>query len=248
MSVIAIGDIHGNSNALDDLLKQVLPELRPGDSLVFLGDYIDRGPDTKGSIERILQLKRASPFPVVTLMGNHEQWMLRSLTDATRHSWLIAMDALETVKSYSEEVAVHFQQALDEYGARLFTLRIPLRYREFFDAMPPEHLQFFRELKPYHQADGVMCVHGGVELEGVVQPLDLNVCVWGPPGFPSEYSGADTIIYGHWNNALVEEDGSVQPCILPNRTYGIDTISHGVLTALRLPDGRIFQSTKGPAV
>lgn len=244
MSVIAIGDIHGNSEALEDLLGQVVPEIRSGDTLVFLGDYIDRGPDSKACIERILQLRRESPFPVVTLMGNHEQWMLRSLSDSTRHSWLIAMGALETVRSYSQDVAVHFQRALDEYGARLFTVRIPLPYCAFFDAMPPEHMAFFQQLKPYYRDDGMICVHAGVDLEGRLDPPDLDVCVWGPSGFPEEYSGAEAVIYGHWNNGFVEHDGSVQPCILPNRTYGIDTISHGVLTALRLPDGKIFQSAK----
>lgn len=171
MSVIAIGDMHGNSNALDDLLTRVIPELRPEDTLVLLGDYIDRGPDSKGCIERILRLRRESPFPVVTLMGNHEQWMLRSLNDNTRHSWLVAMDALETVKSYSEEIAINFQQALDEYGARLFTVRIPLPYCAFFAAMPPEHIEFFRQLQPYHRDEGVICVHGGVALEGPLDPL-----------------------------------------------------------------------------
>jgi serine/threonine protein phosphatase 1 len=244
MSVIAIGDIHGNSNALDDLLEQVIPEMRSGDTLVFLGDYIDRGPNSKGCIERILRLKRESPFPVVTLMGNHEQCMLRSLSDITRHSWLIAMDALETIKSYSEEVAVQLQQALDEYGARLFTVRIPLPYCAFFDAMPTEHLEFFQHLQTYYRDESVICVHAGFDPDGTLDPLNTDICMWGSTGFPEEYSGADTIIYGHWNNATVGDDGSVQPCILPNRTYGIDTISHGVLTALRLPDGKIFQSGK----
>jgi serine/threonine protein phosphatase 1 len=242
MSVIAIGDIHGNSEALSDLLAQVLPEMCSEDTLVFLGDYIDRGPDSKKCVERILGLKTAGRFPVVTVMGNHEQWMLRSLSDPTQHSWLIAMDALETMKSYSDEVAGHFEGALEEYGARLFTVRIPLPYCAFFDSLPPEHLAFFRELKPYHQEGGVICAHGGVNLEGLVHPVDVNDCVWGPPGFPKLYSGDEAVVYGHWNNATVEDDGSVQPCILPNRTYGIDTISHGVLTALRLPDGKIFQS------
>lgn len=247
MSVIAIGDIHGNLKALDDLLGQVVPEVRPEDTLVFLGDYIDRGPDSKGCVQRILQLRRSSPVPVVTLMGNHEQWMLRSLNDPTRHSWLTAMDALETVQSYSEQVAIEFQSVLDEYGARLFTVRIPLPYPAFFEAMPAGHLEFFQQLRPYYRAGGVICVHAGVALEGKLDPTDANIFVWGPPGFPEEYSGADAVVYGHWNNATVGDDGLVQPCILPNRTYGIDTISHGVLTALRLPDGKMFQSAKGLA-
>ena len=45
MATVAIGDIHGNLGPLEDLLSQVVPEMRPEDTLVFLGDYIDRGPD-----------------------------------------------------------------------------------------------------------------------------------------------------------------------------------------------------------
>jgi hypothetical protein len=67
--------------------------------------------------------------------------------------------------------------------------------------------------------------------------------VWGPLGFPEEYCGVDAVVYGHRDNALVDQNGSIQPRRGVNRTYGIDTISHGILTALRLPDGKIFQSS-----
>jgi serine/threonine protein phosphatase 1 len=244
MSVIAIGDIHGESGALADLLAQVLPEIRPDDTLVFLGDYIDRGPDSRRCIDQIIRLKETARFRVVTLLGNHEQWMLRSLNDPTKHSWLIGMDALETIKNYSEEAAGQIAKALDEYRARLFTMRIALPYHLFLHGMPQEHLEFFLHLEPYYREQGIICVHGGVDLEGAIDPGDVNTCVWGPSGFPEEYSGEDAVVYGHQNNAVVNDDGAIQPCIGSNKTYGIDTISHGVLTALRLPDGKIFQSWK----
>ena len=72
MATIAIGDIHGNLAALEDLLGIVLPELQHGDQLVFLGDYVDRGPDSRGCLERIVRLKKESLFPIVGLIGNHE--------------------------------------------------------------------------------------------------------------------------------------------------------------------------------
>ena len=244
MPIIAIGDIHGQSKALADLLAQVLPEIRPKDTLVFLGDYIDRGPDSRGCIDRIIRLRAEARFRVVTLLGNHEQWMLRSFNDATKHSWLIGMGALETIRNYSEEAAHEIAKALDEYGARLFNMRMVLPYHLLFESMPREHLAFLQQLEPYYGEPGVVCVHGGFDLAGIVDPLDVNTCVWGPSGFPEEYSGTDAVIYGHHNNAIVGPGGSVHPCIAANKTYGIDTISHGVLTALRFPDGMIFQSAK----
>ena len=242
MYVIAVGDIHGQSVALRGLLAQIVPQLRASDTLVFLGDYIDRGFDSRGCIEEILRLRSRSRVNVVTLMGNHEQWMLRSLHDPTKHSWLIAMDALPTIASYSEEVAFLMAKALEEHGARLFTLHLPLPYCAFFDAMPREHLEFFQQLEYFHTELGIVCAHGGVDLNGDPDSADMNCFLWGPNGFPEEYSGADAVIYGHHNNAVLSDDGSIQPCIGANRTFGIDTIAHGVLTAIRLPEGDVFQS------
>lgn len=242
MATVAIGDIHGNLGSLDHLLARVIPELRPEDTLVFLGDYIDRGPDTRGCVERVVRLKSEAEFMVVGLLGNHEQWMLRTLDDPTRHSWLVGMEALETIRSYSEEAAVMMTNAMGELGIRLFTERVALPYEAFFDAVPPEHLRFFRELEPFYRTPDVICVHGGLALDGVLDPLDEDVHVWGPLGFPEDYEGADPVVYGHRGNGIVDGDGSVRPCAGTNRTYGIDTISHGVLTAMRFPDGAMFQS------
>jgi serine/threonine protein phosphatase 1 len=66
------GDIHGNFRALDDLLGKISQEIGSGDTVVFLGDYIDRGPDSKGCIQRILDFRRTTQIQVVALLGNHE--------------------------------------------------------------------------------------------------------------------------------------------------------------------------------
>ena len=242
MPTYAIGDIHGNLDELNDLLELVLPELKPQDTLVFLGDYIDRGPDSKGCVERIVRLKAEADFSAVALLGNHEQWMLRSLDDPARHSWLVGMEALETIRSYSEPAAELLATSLAELGARLFLENPHLPYEAFFDAVPADHIRFFRELKPFHRSPDVICVHAGMSLDGVLDPLDDNVHVWGPLGFPEEYEGQAPVVYGHRNNGVLEADGSVRPRVGKNRTYGIDTISHGVLTAMRFPDERIFQA------
>ena len=74
MRVLAIGDIHGCSKALDTILAAV--QLRPDDQIITLGDYIDRGPDSMGVIERLLALRRLNQ--VTCLRGNHEQMMLEA--------------------------------------------------------------------------------------------------------------------------------------------------------------------------
>jgi serine/threonine protein phosphatase 1 len=244
MSTYVIGDIHGNLAPLNNLLSQVVPEIRPEDTLVFLGDYIDRGPDTKGCVERIVQLKQGADFTVITLLGNHEQWMLRTLDDPLRHSWLVGMEALDTIRSYSEEAARQIAFSMEDLGMRLFTVRLPLPYLAFFDAMPESHLRFFRELKPFHRTADVICVHGGVSLDGILDPSDDNVHVWGPLGFPEDYAGMEPVVYGHRDNCVIDSDGLVHPCIGANRTFGIDSSSHGVLIAMRFPDRTVWQSSR----
>src|SRR5207248_4013862 len=71
---LAIGDVHGCSRALDVLLADVCP--RSGDTVVALGDYIDRGPDSKGVLDRLLDLHRTGRL--VALRGNHEVMMLNA--------------------------------------------------------------------------------------------------------------------------------------------------------------------------
>jgi serine/threonine protein phosphatase 1 len=113
MSTWAIGDIHGHREALEDLVARVEPQLRPTDELVFLGDYIDDGPDTAGCIGLIVELTQRAPCPVVGLMGNREEWMLRSRTDPRAHSWLLGVNGLRTIASYSADVARTIEEEIE---------------------------------------------------------------------------------------------------------------------------------------
>jgi serine/threonine protein phosphatase 1 len=79
----AIGDIHGDLEALDTLLDR-LPVLTEDDTLVFLGDYVDRGPDSRGVIQRVRELQRSSVAKVVALRGNHEDRWIASYLEPDR--------------------------------------------------------------------------------------------------------------------------------------------------------------------
>ena len=246
MPTYAIGDIHGNLLALDNLLAKVTPEITPQDTLVFLGDYIDRGPNSRGCIERIVRLKEEATFPVITLLGNHEQWMIRTMDDPTTHSWLFGMEALETIRSYSEAAAETLTDQMAALGIRLVTEKKALPYETFFEAMPESHIGFFRGLRSYYRAPDVICVHGGMSFDGVLGPLDENVHVWGPLGFPGDYAGHELVVYGHRDNCIVDAEGLVHPCVVANRAFGIDSSSHGVLIAMRFPDRTVWQSSLAP--
>ena len=77
MQTYVIGDIHGDLVALDTLLGR-LPMLGASDTLVFLGDYVDRGPESRAVVERVRELQASAAFKVVLLRGNHEDTWARS--------------------------------------------------------------------------------------------------------------------------------------------------------------------------
>jgi len=244
LATVAIGDVHGNLAALDDLLGQLKRELAPGDVLVFLGDYIDRGPDSKRCIDRILALKQEWPGAVECLCGNHDDWLLRALRGSRQHTWLLATDPYKTIESYSVDAARLLREAASRAGAALYGDDCKLPYQVFFDQVPIEHIQFFETLRPYYQNPDCICAHGGLAPDVArVQDQRRHDLIWGGEGFPNAYDGLETVVYGHHNNAVLDADGWPSPRIV-GRTIGIDTISHGVLTAIRLPDGRVFQSAR----
>jgi Calcineurin-like phosphoesterase len=242
VATIAIGDVHGQVAALDDLLIRVEDEAGVEDTVVFLGDYIDRGPDSKGCIDRILRFRAESAATVVTLVGNHEDWLLRTIDDFRRHSWLLGMDGFDTVASYSPEAADTLRRAAEDAGALLVTDHVPLPYEAFLDAVPAEHLKFLTGLEVFHRSDDALFVHGGLDLDaGPPETQPRETLIWGTSGFLRRYIGPPTVVYGHWNNAALAADGWPLPAIQP-ASIGIDTIAHGVLTAIRLPERRVIQS------
>ena len=244
MPTIAIGDIHGFLDPLTDLLSQLRVEVSEDDTVVFLGDYIDRGPDSKGCIDAILEFEEDIVGTVVCLRGNHEDWLLQTLGDFGRHSWLIGMDGYDTIRSYSPDAAQIIRDAQKAAGLSVYMDRVALPYGVFVDSMPKSHRTFFHKLLPcYRGADGI-CVHGGLDVSVArVEDQTLHACMWGVDGFPEDYRGDEVVVYGHHNNAVLDRDGWPGPCIIGS-TIGLDTISHGVLTAMRLSDRRLFQSAR----
>jgi serine/threonine protein phosphatase 1 len=244
MATFAVGDIHGNLPALRDLLDQLRPELAAGDTLVFLGDYVDRGPDSRGCVDALLAFERQVACTVVFLLGNHEEWLLDTYGDFTRHSWLLGMDAFDTIRSYSADAEVVLRAAIESADTEIYAGHVPLPYDAFFDQLPAAHLQFFIQLRSHHRSPDCVCAHAGVDPRlATLESQNRHALVWGVHSFPALYRGPEVVVYGHHNNATLDADGWPSPAVVGS-TIGIDTIAHGVLTAVRLPDRRVFQSAR----
>src|SRR5262245_64530946 len=81
--LIAVGDIHGCVDELAVMLDTISPA--PGDTIVFLGDYVDRGPSSRDVIDRLIELRDSGPCRTVFLRGNHEDMFLAFLGERGRH-------------------------------------------------------------------------------------------------------------------------------------------------------------------
>ncbi len=243
MATIAIGDIHGHLKPLCDLLERVRPNIGGDDTVVFLGDFIDRGLHTRGCIDAVLDFAATVPARVVGLRGNHEDWMLGTMDDYSNHAWLLGMEADATVRSYSPAAADALKAAARAARTSVHEGTCALPYEQFFDVLPAAHRQFFASLQPWHETPECVCVHGGLDPAIGDHAVPQRAHQWGAPGFPEGYGGDRTIIYGHLNNAALDADDWPHPRVV-GRTYGLDTIAHGVLTAIRLPGPYVLQSAR----
>jgi hypothetical protein len=154
------------------------------------------------------------------------------------------MEAFDTIRSYSADAAQVLRDAAAKAGSELYAGRCALPYEAFFGCVPQAHIDFFQSLRSHYRSPDCVCAHGGVDpCVSVVQEQTREALIWGTAGFPNRYDGEETVVYGHWNNADLNADGWPAPKMF-KRTIGIDTIAHGVLTAIRLPDRRVFQSAR----
>jgi serine/threonine protein phosphatase 1 len=149
--VYAIGDIHGCLDQLQDMHERIAADLaaRPvGDAtVVHLGDYVDRGPDSAGVIGELLRPWRGEiPPRVIDLMGNHEEMMLTALAGGQD-------DPL---------AAVHWLQNGGAASLRSWGISPGDDPRLWHRELPPRHVAFLRGLTLTHRAGGYVFVHAGI--------------------------------------------------------------------------------------
>ena len=112
--------------------------------LGFLGDYIDRGEDSKGVIDRILGFKSQHPKQVICLKGNHEQWFLETYQNYRSISWLFSMEGLSTIRSYSPIAQDTIQDFILKQKQKVLIEKPLIPYQEFFSSIPMDHMAFFK--------------------------------------------------------------------------------------------------------
>lgn len=172
MGLIAIGDIHGCAKSLDALLDRL--ELSDDDHLIFVGDYIDRGPDSKGVIDRLLEL--SEEHECTFLRGNHEALMLGYLDTRAIHLWQVNGGG-ETLRSYVQNGQADIN-------------------------IPDAHKEFVRNTKMYYETDDYLFVHAGLKanhsVEDNLESFDEEVFLWERGHLEaSNYAWDKTVVCGH---------------------------------------------------
>jgi serine/threonine protein phosphatase 1 len=229
MRVYAVGDIHGRADLLArmrGLISADLARTNPEVALVvLLGDYVDRGPNSKAVLESLAT--EPFPVPMVPLFGNHEAMLLDFLDRPEAGEAWRRFGGIETVHSYGVEVA-------DLRSGQ----NLPGVAQQLKAAIPEHHLTFLRDAKLSHAVGHYFFCHAGVR-PGV--PLDQQRdedLLW----IRDDFMGSDEpfgaiVVHGH--------TPAEQPSVRPN-AIGIDTGAYitGRLTCLAIaPTGTSFLST-----
>jgi serine/threonine protein phosphatase 1 len=207
--VIAIGDIHGCAAALRALTDLIAPE--PGDTLVVLGDCVDRGPDSRSVIDQLLSLREQCRL--VPILGNHEEMMLNFLDGRPQPDDWFECGGAETVESY----------------------RGPDRK---YAPPPSEHVDFIRTWSDCFQTDTHFFVHASYEPERPLAEQHWRTMRWQSlrNGVPDPHESGKIAVVGHTSL----KDGEIMDLgyLICIDTY---CWGGGWLTALEPISGQVWQ-------
>ena len=176
--LIAIGDIHGELEKLNKLLKKL--ELTGKDTVVFLGDYIDRGRNSKEVVNTVKKL--SDTCKCIYLMGNHEYFLLKTIDgDEDAKYFFMTYGGVETLESYGGTM----------------------------EELIETHYDFYLKLKPYYKTDKYIFVHGGIKPNCRLEKQNLYEMLMIRDEFINNPTNLEQkVIFGHtpFDKPLIKED------------------------------------------
>lgn len=218
--IFAFGDLHGRFDMLSVAMAGVRAR-SAGETrtpiLVFLGDYVDRGPQSRQIIELLCQIRAADPSARF-LMGNHEEAMLRFLDDLEVGLAWPRFGGVATMESYGVSMPAN-PDSMEEWRAVQAALR---------EAMPESHVRFLRGLEAKVDIGDYLFVHAGIDPERALEEQRVRDLLWIREPFLSHTANhGKVVVHGHTPTTTPHIDG---------RRIGIDTGAYrgGPLTVLEL--------------
>ena len=224
LRIYAVGDIHGRLDLLDELLSRVnsdmalRPTARP--VFVFLGDYIDRGPCSRETIDRLIE--HGATNECIFLKGNHEQIAIKCLSDPGLFERWMRLGGVETLVSYGLAPGnlANGKQVVELQGA-------------FHGAMPQAHFRFFRDQRTSFECGGFFFAHAGVKPRVELSRQAESDLLWIREEFlTSNEDFGKIVVHGHTPTREIE--------VRPNR-INIDTgaFATGRLTCLVIEESSL---------
>lgn len=167
--MIAIGDIHGHSNALAKLLNLIEPN--ECHTIVTLGDCVNRGPDTRGVLEQLIKLRETCNL--ICVLGNHEETMLEARKNYYARSRWEEMGGFETLMSYGSEGHIA--------------------------DIPKSHWCFLETFVPYHETDNFIFVHANYNWYTPMDEQPASLLRWTglDDAPPKQHVSGKKVICGH---------------------------------------------------
>ncbi|MFB3926450.1 MAG: metallophosphoesterase family protein [Syntrophales bacterium] len=209
--IFAIGDIHGCISYLRDLIA-LLDIDEEQDRIVFIGDYIDRGPDPCEVVDLILELK--SKYRVSCLIGNHEQMFLDYHCHNSNRELYFLNGGTTTIGCYG---------IIDTPGGKKINV-------------PEDHMEFYRSLLPYYETEEYIFVHAGMRPGIPLEKQSMVDLTWIRGEFIySKYDFGKRVVFGHTHFSKPYID-PYKIGIDTGAVYG------GRLTCLELPAIKFYQT------
>jgi serine/threonine protein phosphatase 1 len=225
--IYAVGDIHGRYDLMKAALAGIVrdsAETGRGRTpmLVFLGDYVDRGPDSAKVLQALVWLQRRGDFALRLLKGNHEQGLLAFLDDPEHQAAWLDYGGAETLTAYGVTPPGPGGEARRRARDALL------------DHLPASHLQLLGELELMAVVGDYAFVHAGVRPDRPLESQTESELLWIRQGFVDAPGPFERVIV-HGHTWLGE-----QPQVLEHR-IGLDTGAYatGVLTVARLDEGSL---------
>lgn len=214
MRTLAIGDIHGSLRALDALLAVVAPTAE--DRLITLGDYVDRGFETRQVLDRLIELYDAGRL--IALRGNHDEMMLTSRDDHYERRMWLRFGGIETLESYG-----HWPDD------------------EVYDKVPDRHWRFLKDdLKNFHETEGHLFVHASAYPDLPLDKQESYVLLWQRLFEPVKHQSGKVLICGHTRQDSGYPLNLKTTICIDTGIYE----EHGWLTCLHVESGEFWQANQ----
>ncbi|QCR33421.1 metallophosphoesterase family protein [Lysinibacillus sp. SGAir0095] len=211
--VFVIGDIHGCYSLLESLLTKWNPE---EEQLVFLGDYVDRGPESLRVLQKVIQL--AQDYDVVTLSGNHEQLFLGWLDkpeEVSEYYFNPKVGGAATVQSFYNDPA--FNIATTNFSVKEMTAKIQKEHSKI--------IEFVKGLRRFYLWGPFLFVHAGISsvVENFRDTKEEDFYWIREEFYNVPHKAKEIVVFGHTPTVLLNEDKSsdiwISSC---QRKLGID--------------------------